>query len=113
MENCNGNCGSCGGCSRELWLTAEELEILKELAQFAFLPVARHSWEETPHDPEQDTRQRSVLLQLLEKKSLISLDYDLPLKGCDYGPYNLRGSMALTQRGQQTLELVEYQGISE
>ena len=46
-------------------------------------------------------------------QSLLS-DYDKPLKGMEetaYGAYPVRGSMALTQRGQKVLELMEYQGI--
>ena len=54
----------------------------------------------------------SLLLEVLEKKGLISVDYDKPLGGFDgYGDYPVKGSMALTQRGQQVLELLEYQGV--
>ena len=52
-----------------------------------------------------------LALLCLEKKGLISLDYDQPLGGCDYGAYPLRGSFALTARGQRVLELLEIQGI--
>ena len=56
------------------------------------------------------------MLQLLEKKGLVSLDYDAPLKGAAmerYDAYPIQGSIALTQRGQRVLELLEYQGYSE
>ena len=56
------------------------------------------------------------IVQNLEKKGLVSLDYDKPLKGFDesaYAPWPIRGSMALTDRGQKVLEMMEYQGISE
>jgi glucose-inhibited division protein A len=49
-----------------------------------------------------------------EKKALIDIDYHLPLKGFEYSAYAaypLHGSMALTQRGQQVLELLEVQGV--
>ena len=52
---------------------------------------------------------------MLEQKNLVSLDYDKPLRGFDeraYAAYPIRGSMALTQRGQQVLELMEIQGIT-
>lgn len=114
MGNCNGNCGSCGGCARELTLTAPELELLRELGQIPFLPVGRRVSSLTPIDPESPTEERSLVLEVLEKKGLISLDYDKPISGLtekDYGDLPLRGSMALTQRGQTVLELVEYQGI--
>ena len=116
---CNGNCGSCSGCARELVLTREEMEFLKELGQLAFLPVARTMGDLTPIYLEagEDSREHySLLLQCLEKKGLISLDYDKPLWGFDdgaYAAYPIRGSMGLTQRGQQVLEMLEYQGAWE
>ncbi len=113
MGHCSGNCAGCSGCGRELVLSQGEISLLQELSQFAFLPVARQMGEETPIDPEaKDRQERSLLLQLLEKKGLISLDYDKPMAGVDYGSYPIRGSMALTRRGQQVLELMEYQGIT-
>ena len=122
MGNCNacsGNCGSCGGCAKELVLTQQELELLKLLGEVAFLPVARTAGEMTPYCLELsgvDPEEGSLILQCLEKKGLISLDFALPLKGFDdsaYASWPIRGSMALTARGQQVLELVEYQGILE
>ena len=53
-------------------------------------------------------------LTQLEKKGLISLDYDKPLKEYHtpaYDASSVRGSMALTKRGQDVLELMEYQGV--
>ena len=58
----------------------------------------------------------SLLLQCLEKKGLISLDFAEKIRGFDdsaYAAYPIRGSMALTQRGQQVLEMMEGQGIGE
>lgn len=120
---CNGNCascaGSCGGCARELVITKQEIAFLQELGQVAFLPVARSMGDLTPVYLEAGMEQKdtySLLLQCLEKKGLISLDYDKPLKGFDgsrYEPWPVRGSMGLTERGQKVLEMLEYQGISE
>ena len=112
---CNGNCSSCSGCARELVLTQKEIDFLNILAQYAFLPVARSMGNLTPvYLEEGDREEMSLLLQCLEKKGLISLDYDQPLGGFDetaYAAYPIRGSMALTERGQKVLELMEYQGI--
>ena len=112
---CNGNCGACSGCARELVLTGKEIDFLNILAQYAFLPVARTMGNLTPiYLEEGDREEMSLLLQCLEKKGLISLDYDKPLTGFDeaaYAAYPIRGSMALTERGQKVLELMEYQGI--
>ena len=55
-------------------------------------------------------------LNNLEKKGLISLDYDKPLRGFSdeaYAAYPIRGSMGLTERGWDVLEMLEYQGILE
>lgn len=119
-ENCGGcagGCAGCSGCARELAVSPGEMEFLKKLGQFAFLPVARKMGDLTPCYPEPDAPENvSLILQLLEKKNLISLDYDKPLKA-EYGPayesLPIRGSMALTQRGQQVLEMLEYQGMTE
>ena len=115
MGGCSGNCGSCGGCARELVLTQKEIDFLEKLGQVAFLPVARSMGDLTPvYLEEGEQEEMSLLLQCLEKKGLVSLDYDKPLKGFDesaYAPWPIRGSMALTERGQKVLEMMEYQGI--
>ena len=115
MSHCNGNCASCSGCARELELTSIEIDFLGMLAQYAFLPVARTMGDLTPvYLEEGEKEDMSLLLQCLEKKGLISLDYDKPLKGFDmtaYASFPIHGSMALTERGQKVLELLEYQGI--
>ena len=115
MGTCNGHCGGCSGCARELTLSEAEINFLRRLGEVAFLPVARQLGDLTPIYPETDAAENmSLILELLEKKGLISLDYDQPLAGfAGYGDYPLNGSMALTQRGQQVLELMEYQGVNE
>ena len=115
MGNCSGNCGACSGCARELVLTQKEIDFLNLLGQYAFLPVSRPMGDLTPvYLKNGEPKKINLLLQLLEKKGLISLDYDKPLGGFDetaYAAYPIRGSMALTERGQKVLELMEYQGI--
>lgn len=115
MGTCTGNCASCSGCARELVLTQPELDFLRYLGQIPFLPVARTLSDPTPvYREEGAPEQVSLVLQCLEKKGLISLDYDKPLKGMDnqrYADCPIRGSMALTRRGQLTLEMVECQGL--
>ena len=116
---CNGNCGSCGGCVRELVITPWEVEMLKKLGQIPFLPVARKMGDLEPvylEDRDHTPEEYSLLLQTMEKKGLISLDFAVKLKGFDdaaYAVYPIRGSMALTARGQQVLEMLELQGIRE
>jgi len=114
---CNGNCASCSGCARELVLTQPEIDFLNTLGQIPFLPVARKLGDLTPVYLESgNPEEMSLLLQCLEKKGLISLDFDTPLRGFNeaaYAAYPIRGSMALTARGQKILELLEYQGFQK
>ena len=117
--NCCGNCGSCGSCGGCMELTAGELDMLQTLAQIPFLPVARKLGEDVPvylEDTEKSQEEYSLILQCLEKRGLISIDYDQPLKNFNaaaYEGYPIWGSFALTARGQQVLELLQLQGIGE
>ena len=116
-DNCQGNCAGCSGCDKELELTQPEIDMLRALGQIPFLPVARCAEDTTPIYLEDNLRTPqtySLILQVLEKKSLISLDYDTPLPGADmsaYADYPIHGSMALTQRGQAVLEKIEIEGV--
>ena len=119
MSGCDHNCASCGGCGKSLSLTEAEIEMLQMLAQIPFLPVARRADSMTPvylEDEKHTKEEYSLILECLEKKRLISLDFDKPLCGFDDGAYRaypIRGSMALTARGQTVVELLELQGIEE
>lgn len=114
---CNHDCGSCGGCAKVLELTEEELELLGSLAQFAFLPIARKADDMVPMYFEDDRYSRetySLILQVLEQKNLVSLDYDRPISNADYSAYAaypVKGSVALTARGQKVVEMLEISGI--
>ena len=114
---CSGNCGSCGGCAKALELTQMEIDFLEKLGQIPFLPVARRADDMVPvylDDRDYTREEYSLILQCLEKKGLVSMDYDKPLGLFDdsaYRAYPVRGSMALTERGHTVLELLETQGI--
>ena len=114
---CDNCAGGCSGCARELTLTEGELEILEKLSQIPFLPITRKIDDATPiylEDQARSKEEYSLVLQLLEKKNLITLDFDRPLKNHIPCPdYPIHGSMALTARGQAVLELLELQGIEE
>ena len=124
MGNCGscggscGKCGGCGGCEKELTLSREEIALLRQLGQYSFLPLARKASDMTPvflENGEEQKERMSLVLQCLEKKLLIDIDYT-PLPGADmraYEGYPVHGSMALTERGQQVLELLEVQGYRE
>ena len=117
-HSCSGNCGSCGGCARELTLNEGELQMLDTLGEIPFLPVARKMGDLTPvylEDEKYSVDEYSLILQCLEIKGLVSLDYDKPLKNFDdsaYAAYPIRGSMALTERGQLGLEMIQRQGVN-
>ncbi len=116
--HCSGGCGSCGGCAKELSLTQPEIDMLYKLGQIPFLPVARKVDDMTPvyrEDSDYSQEEYSLVLQVLEKKGLILLDYDKPLTGASmdgYSGFPVHGSFALTQRGQHVLEMLEVQGFS-
>ena len=117
-NSCNGNCGSCGGCAGHLVVSKVEWELLELLAQIPFLPVARSAADHSPvYFPEEERGEDySLILTCLEKKGLITLDYDIPVGGhwdSRYDAYPIRGSMALTLKGQQVLDLVDKQGFAE
>ena len=119
MSGCCGNCSSCGGCVSVLTLTEQEIQVLTRLGQIPFLPIARKASDMTPvylEDTAYSQEEYGLILQVLEKKGLISLDYDKPLKGFNmsaYSAYPVHGSMALTLSGQTVVEMLERQGITE
>ena len=116
---CGGNCAGCGGCAKQLLLTEGEITFLNTLGQIPFLPVARKAADMIPiylEDTSCSKEDYSLILQALEAKGLIDLDYSKPLKGFDmtaYHGYPVHGSVALTQRGQQVVDMLDKQGIAE
>ena len=114
---CGGCCGNCGGCGSTLVLTAEEITMLRLMGQIPFLPVARTAASTEPvylEEGELSPRESSQALQRLEKRGLVSIDFDQPLKGGyseAYDAYPIKGSVALTILGQQALDLLEIQGV--
>ena len=119
MGNCTncGGCSGCSGCGGSLTLTEGEITLLRLLSQFPFLPVARHFGSEEPVFLELGAPDYyGAVISCMERKDLIDIDYHLPLRGFDYSPYAaypLKGSIALTARGQETLDLLERQGFTE
>lgn len=116
-KHCSGNCGSCNGCANALELTQGEIDMLQALGQYAFLPIARRADDTVPVYLEENARpaaEYSLILQVLEQKNLVSLDYDKPLAGAygvQYDAYPVKGSAALTARGQKVVEMLDISGI--
>ena len=115
--HCSGSCAGCTGCGGCMELTEGEVAMLRTLGQVAFLPVARKMGEYTPvylEETDLPAEEYTLILQCLQKRGLISIDYTQPLKGFDaaaYEQYPVRGSFALTGRGQRVVELLEWQGV--
>lgn len=113
-EHCAGDCTRCTGCGAAYVLNEGELSVLCLLGQVAFLPVARRADDLKPifcGEGEYSPEEYSVILQCLEKKNLITIDFDQPLKGFDgYGNHPLKGSAGLTLQGQQVLDVLDVQG---
>ena len=113
---CSAGCGGCG--SGDMYLSELEITILTRFAETPFYPVGHDmaltrpvclEWDE----PEGDV---SDALEALQRKGLIEIDADEPLRGFSYGGYEKfqrHGSMALTARGQLVLDLMDIQGIGE
>lgn len=93
--------------------------MLDTLARIPFLPVARGVDSGEPvylESTDATVQEYALILLCLEKKNLVSIDYSTPLKGFSYAGYEkypVKGSVALTNRGQQVLDLLEKQGIQE
>ncbi len=124
-KSCN-SCGGCTGCGSggctgcgggELLMTGEELQILEQLRVYAFLPAARRADTMEPHCLEEGMPEHCTLaLQLLERKNLISIDYDAPMVNFDYSAYQglpVHGCISLTARGQEVLEVLEMLGVED
>ena len=91
--------------------------MLRLLGQIPFLPVARSAASVDPvylEEGELSPEKSSLALRCLEKRGLISIDFDQPLKGgysAAYDAHPIKGSVALTILGQQAVELLEIQGL--
>ena len=109
----------CDHCGKALSLTREEITVLHKFAQTPFISAARKIDDATPiylEDSDYTPEEYGIILTLLERKGLIRIDFDIPLKNADtgiYEAYPMVGSMALTARGQQVLDLLELQGAQE
>ena len=114
-DACGGGCGGCKGCAGSLVLTEAEVNMLIRFAELPFLPVLRKPAEELPLDPQDGSDYTSQVLICLEKKGLVDIDYHQKLKGYDYTPWEgyLQGSMALTARGQEALDALNFTGAGE
>lgn len=114
-EHCGGDCAHCSGCGASYVLTEGELSLLRLLGEVAFLPVGRRADDLTPIYCGEGTAapaEYSAVLQCLEKKNLIDIDFYTPLKGFDgYGDLPLKGSCGLTLQGQQVLDAVDIHGV--
>ena len=116
-NHCGRCCGGiCSGCGGSVLLSDGELEMLREFAQYPFLPVASDE-NGDPIYRESNTRSETdyaSILSAMQKKGLIQINYDIPLPNYAYRLYHdckHHGSMALTSLGQCVIDQIENQGI--
>lgn len=110
-------CGACcgGGCGLSPKLSAGEKKLLERFAELPFLPLVREreSGEVTLLESGMSPMVARSLLSLLERRALVRVDAELPIGNFDYSAYGeayTHGSAALTARGQETLDDLEFEG---
>ena len=112
-QACNHGTG-CSGCQQNTALNPLESALLDLFSVTPFLPVVieRQSGKQLLLNPELEPNAASLALRMLLRRGLVQVDADLPLPNADYSGYeNLaHGSAALTARGQELLDDMEYQG---
>ena len=123
-ESCHSSCSGCGG--HDALSECESYFAAPEPLDPS--PVYLHTGKETTADIELT----SLALRRLASRGYITLDYDIPLAGYDYVLYQTsdfqhrlsllhpgytilpkRGSMALTLRGQQAADDLEFSQEAE
>lgn len=104
----------CSGCQRNPALNPLESTLLDVFSVTPFLPVAidRQSGRMLLMGPELEPNTAGLALRMLQRRGLVRVDADLPLPNTDYSGYKdqAHGSAALTARGQEFLDSMEYQG---
>lgn len=108
-------CGAeraCAGCGAERPLTELERELLELFAETPWLPLLRERGQYRVPGLEASEEALRLGLQLLQRRGLIALEADTPLAGFDYSawPAADHGSAALTARGREALDSLEYGG---
>ena len=110
-HSCSGDCcshshtsnleGDCAHSLESLTINSKEISFLKEFVKCSYLPVSRfimsssieeEAWLESLapvyinsiDDSMETVKEIRTVLSELEKKGLISLDYDIPLQDYDY-----------------------------
>ena len=115
-ENCHAcdRCAGCAGCQQNAALNPLEYALLDVFSITPFLPVAidRQSGQTLLLDPELETAASSLALRLLQRRGYVQVSSDLPMKNASYRGYEdwEHGSAALTARGQEAIDAMEYGG---
>ena len=115
-ENCQAckHGTGCSGCQQNTALNPLESALLDVFSVTPFLPVAidRQSGQALLLDPELETAAASLALRLLQRRGYIQVSTDLPLQNASYRGYEdwKHGSAALTARGQEAIDAMEYGG---
>ena len=115
-ENCQAcnRCTPCNGCQQNASLNPLGCALLDVFSVTPFLPVAldKHNGRICVLDPEFEPYAASLALRMLQRKGLVQVDADFPIKNADYKGYEdwAHGSAALTARGQEAVDALDYGG---
>ncbi len=113
-ENAGAPCGGCGGGAVNLPLSVEERLLLERFEELPFLPVVWDAAERkfTIPDCGMPESRAGFALSLLRGRGYADVDLQTPLQNYPYPPRPgcLFGSAALTARGQEALDDLEYGG---
>ena len=115
-ENCHtcDRCAGCAGCKQNDALNPLEYALLDIFSVTPFLPVAinKQSGQALLLDPELEPGAAGFALQMLQRRGYVQVSADIPLQNASYHGYEdwKHGSAALTVRGQEAIDAMEYGG---
>ena len=115
-ENCHSCdcCARCAGCKQNDALNPLEYALLDIFSVTPFLPVAinKQSGQALLLDPELEPGAAGFALRMLQRRGYVQVSADTPLQNASYRGYEdwKHGSAALTVRGQEAIDAMEYGG---
>ena len=114
-ENCHSCdcCAGCAGCKQNDALNPLESALLDIFSVTPFLPVAinKQSGQALLLDPELEPGAAGFALRMLQRRGYVQVSADIPLQNASYRGYEdwKHGSAALTVRGQDAIDAMEYE----
>lgn len=115
-ENCHSCncCAGCAGCKQNDALNPLEYALLDIFSVTPFLPVAinKQSGQTLLLDPELEPGAAGFALRMLQRRGYVQVSADTPLQNVSYRGYEdwKHGSAALTVKGQDAIDAMEFGG---